>query len=353
MNLERIQELLRNFQKTMQAKNSTVRGQWNSLTLMEKISQVQLARRMNLFGVQATNEELAQLFYCMGFKNNSMGYNDFITLMETDPSQLSPKTRKISQKTGFEHQTLHAYENDYNKYCRRTATFTPSATTRQQSFQSDLTTKKVKKVTRPFTASKTSNNSNHPINPKKAKNVIRNSPKDEFYDDQYQENSNEHTKSCHCFDSGTFSYEPCHTCLDKTLPKDKSNKQMREATLRSFSNTSIQRQSYDGIDVSKVLSRDSGISTKDWIAKISDIAYTNHPNSMSCFLKWRDSHHDLLDANDLRNGLKYENNITISMADAQKIIEKYGGPMNQSTFNVMLHDGNIYKNEKPFDDYNI
>lgn len=373
LNLEVIQNLLRNFQKIMKEKESTIRGQWNCLTLLEKLSQVQLCRRMNLFGVSASNIEVAQLFYYLGIKKNSMDYNDFINLMETNPDSLGPKTRRISQTKDIEHETLKAYENDYNKYCRRTTTlrslFTAPGPTRG-SYASEQTQKTTTKAARPFTASTTQYpKNNNSRKSRKQNDVIRANPNrsnaideedqynahnDQYNDDQYYSREDHHNCCSNTLgNSGTFSYEPCRTCLDRSLPRDLTTKQAREATLRSFSNTSIQRQEYDGVDVSKTLNRDSGIPVIAIVRKISEIAYTNYPSSWACFLKWRDPHHDLLDANDLRTGLKHDNNLVLCQADAQKVIDKYGGPMNHSTFAVMLHDGSQFLKERAIDDDRI
>lgn len=374
--IEEIQNLLRKFQNAMKAKSSTVRGQWNSVTCLEKLSQAQLARRMNVFGVNATNNDVAQIFYYIGVKKNSMDFNDFITLMETDPESLGAKSRSMSRTKGIEHETLRAFENDYNKYCRRTGAFTPSVQTRT-SFNTDLTQPKAKKIARPFTTTGTqitreSNYGTQFTKKRKQKNVIKtkinhgdgniNEENNNFsYDDDgqnytesYDDNHHHHHNCSNTLGgSGTFSYETCKTCMERSLPFDKSTKKATETTLRSFSNSSIQRQDYDGTDPLKTLNRSSGISMNDLVSTISDIAYTSCPSSWACFLKWRDPHHDLLDANDLRNGLKRENKLVISQADAQRVIDKYGGPMNHSTFAVMLHDGSQFNRERTFDDNDI
>lgn len=352
-NLEDTQNLLRSIQKAMMAKSSTVRGQWNSITLLEKISQVQFARRLNVFGITASNIEVAQLFYYLGIKQNSLGFNEFMTLMETDPASLGPKSRRLMQSKDIEHETLRSYEDDLNKYCRRTTTLTPSSQTRN-TFASDLTQKSTRKITRPFTTS----TAQIPKSSRRQKNAIKTNAKrsNANYDDESNyaaNNKNQYDESQYYNDddhqnlsgvqngSVTFSYEPCKTILERSLPRDRSTKQAREATLRSFSNTSIQRQYYDATDPSK-FTREDGTPVKELVTQISDIAYTAWPNSWTCFLKWRDPHHDLLDANDLRNGLKHDNNLVISQAEAQRVIDAYGGPMNHSTFAVMLHDGSHF-----------
>lgn len=386
--LEDIQNLLRKFQKKMMTKSTTVRGQWNCVTCLKKLSQVQLARRMNVFGINATVSEVAQLFHYMGFKKNSMNFEDFMNLMEVDPALLGTNTKSLSQpKELFEHETMREYENDYNNYCRNTTNYIPSASTRG-SYAFDQTNRKTKKSSRPFTASTSQISKNSDFNSKsnrsrKQNDVIRsnknrsntNSDDDDRYneqedhytqqDDQYthQDNHHEHEHD-HDHDndndysstlgsSGTFSYEPCRTCLERSLPRTVSSKKTREATLRSFSSSSIQRQEYDGTDPLKSITQNSGTPLRTLVRKISDIAYAAHPSSWSCFLKWRDPHHDLLDANDLRNGLKYADNYIITKAEAQKVIDKYGGPMNHSTFAEMLHDGSQFNTSKPFNDDEI
>lgn len=351
-NISDIQNLLCNFQKAMKAKASTVRGQWNSITCLEKISQVQLCRRLNDFGITATNNDVAQLFYYLGIRKNGLGFTDFISLMETDPSSLGPKTRRFSKieqsKDLLEHQTLRSYEDDLNKYCRRTANYTPSIQTRASQ-------KNTKKITRPYTAPKSSNNSYQTKTPRKQKNSNRpniySNQLDQDYneDDQYVSREDQPISSNQLEDAVTFTYEPCKSILERSLPRDKSSRQSREATLKTFSNTAIQRQYYDGTDtVHSFNNNDSGMSLRELVTLISDVAYTACKNSKECFLRWRDPHHDLLDAGDLRRGLKKDNKQEISQADAQRVIDKYGGPMTLSTFSVMLHDGSHFNPNKSF-----
>ena len=343
-NLEEIQNLLRNIQKVMMAKAATVRGQWNSITCLEKISQVQLARRLNSLGINATNIEVSQLFYYLGIKRTGLGFNDFITLMETDPSSLGPKTRKISQKNDIEHETLRAYEDDYNTYCRRTVAFTPSIQTRNSS----------KKITRPFT-SKGTNNSSQLRSSRRQKNANRPSINTKYTEpDEQEENiyasTNDNNNDNPVEDVITFSYEPCKTILERSLPRNSISNRTRNATLQSFSNTAIQRQFYDGTDAVDASNQEAaaGMTIKELVTKISESAYVLCKNSRECFYKWRDPHHEQLDATDLRNGLKHDNKVEISQADAQRVIDRYGGPMNLSTFAIMLHDGSHFNPNKSF-----
>lgn len=349
--LEETQNLLRNFQKVMMAKSSTVRGQWNSITCLEKISQVQLARRLNSFGINVTNNDVAQLFYYLGIKKTGLGFNDFITLMETDPSSLGPKTRRLAKQTDLEHETLRAFEDDYNKYCRRTPGYTPTQQTRNS-----ITSKNTKKITRPYTASKGSGNLKSSRRQKFSNRPNNNANYQDTYDNEesiYASHSNDNDypdPSNQLDDNITFTYEPVKTILERSLPRDSTTKKAREATLQSFSNTAIQRQFYDGTNNNITMNYDknAGMTLKELVTKISDCAYIACKNSRECFYHWRDPHHDQLDATDLKNGLKHDNKVEISLADAQRVIDRYGGPMNLSTFAVMLHDGSHFNPNKSF-----
>lgn len=375
-NLENIQNLLRRFQKKMMTKATTVRGQWNCVTCLKNLSQVQLARRMNVFGINATMSEVAQLFHYMGFRKNTMSFDDFMNLMEVDPELLGTQTKSLSPKKElFEHETMREYENDVNRYCRNTSTLpTPS-----QTRNLNTTNRKKKKTgnTRPFISSNSDNLSPTNKSNKKKGELIRSNKNQSNSDDEpnnynntndthdYNNTNNEENTTNYYNDSnynqshdqecsyGTFSYEPCRTCLERSLSRTVPSKKMRDATLKSFSSSSIQRQEYDGEDKLKTLTYSNGTPLRTLVRKISEIAYSAHPSSWSCFLKWRDPHHDLLDADDLRNGLKYAENYIITKADAEKVIDRYGGPMNHSTFAVMLHDGSQFNTSKVFTDEDI
>lgn len=349
--LEDVQNLLRTFQKTMQEKAQTVRAQWNLITCLETISQVQLARRMNVFGIRATNQLVAQLFYYLGFKFNSMKFSDFVNLMETSPESLGTKSRSISRGKDVLHETLRAYEDDYNKYCRRTQAYTATTSTRQSGAQ-DLTQKRTRKVARPYTAAngqqqtRMAKYGSQIASARRQKGSVKANRANDYHHEEEDVHCDNHcSQSNGGGDSGAFAYEPSRTCFERSLPRDLSSKKTREATLRSLSNTSIQRQDYDGIDSYKAIPQNNGMSMRELLKTITDVAYSAHPNTRTCFLKWRDPHHDLLDAEDLRSGLKHDNKIVISKAEAQKVIDKYGGPMNQSTFAMMLHDGSQFNTE--------
>lgn len=368
-NLEDIQNLLRRFQKKMMTKSTTVRGQWNCVTCLKNISQVQLARRMNVLGINATMSEVAQLFHYMGFRKNSMNFDDFMNLMEVDPASLGTQSpRSLSQpKDLFEHETMREYENDYNTYCKGTTNYKPTSRT-LDSTTSRRDNKKTKKVSRPFTAStsqisrntynnNTDYNTTQTNRSRKQDDVIRttkNRSNTNFDDEDIynleDNQTHDHDHSNTIGNGTTFSYEPCRTCLERSLPRTISSQKTREATLQSFSSSSIQRQEYDGTEPLKRITRDTGVPMRTLIRKISEICYAQSPSTWLCFLKWRDHHHDLLDANDLRNGLKYTSNYIITQADAQKVIDRYGGPMNHSVFAEMIHDGSPFNTEKTFTD---
>lgn len=336
-NLEQIQNLLRSFQKTMTSKSSTVRGQWNKITCLEKISPVQFARKLNSFGINTTNIEVTELFSYFGIKKTGLGFTDFISIMETDPSTLGPKTRRLNSQVN-EHETLRAFEDDFNKYCRRTKAYTPTIQTQSRS----------KKITRPNIPSKGINGSSNPRSSRRQKNSNRPSMYSNYEEpnndsNNYEENIYENTTDNNN-DIVTFTYEPCKTVLERSLPR---NSLSRDATLKSFSNTAIQRQFYDGtVGPEKANDEYGGTTIKELVTKISDSAYILCKNSRECYYKWRDPHHDQLDATDLVKGLKHDNNVEMSLADAQRVIDRYGGPMNLSTFSVMLHDGSHFNPNK-------
>lgn len=366
--LEEIQNLLRRFQKKMMTKATTVRGQWNCVTCLKNLSQVQLARRMNVFGINATMNDVAQIFHYMGFKKNTMNFEDFINLMEADPDLLGTKSRSISQPTDIlDHESMYEYKKDLNRYCRSTTNFAPSRQS-QGSYTPDQTPRRTKKSSKTFKSAKSQISKNSDFDTqttrsKKQDDVIRtnknrsntNSDDDDHnyhQDDNYEEDHDQYHNHDYSgtMGDGTFSYEPCRTCLERSLPRTTSSKKIRDATLQSFSSSSIQRQEYDGTN--KAFTRDTGTPLKTLVRKICEIAYAAHPSTWSCFLKWRDPHHDLLDADDLRNGLKYAENYIITKAEAQKVIDRYGGPMNHSTFAEMLHDGSQFNTTSTLtDDY--
>ena len=66
--------------------------------------------------------------------------------------------------------------------------------------------------------------------------------------------------------------------------------------------------------------------------------------SKQCYTKWRGTN-DLLDANDIRDGLARDANILVPLRDLQLIVSHYGGPMSMSTFVRMLGDGARYADQ--------
>lgn len=84
------------------------------------------------------------------------------------------------------------------------------------------------------------------------------------------------------------------------------------------------------------------LALKKMIAKIADIAYQCHHGSKECFFKWRNFHHDRLTAEDIKTALEHDAKFVISLEDAQRVVDKYGGPMTHVTFEKMLCDSSKY-----------
>lgn len=87
--------------------------------------------------------------------------------------------------------------------------------------------------------------------------------------------------------------------------------------------------------------RVSGLTPNQYIELISKQVSRISRGSKQCYAKWRGGH-NLLDANDIRDGLAKDANILVPLRDIEMIVNHYGGPMNMSTFVRMLADGTRY-----------
>jgi hypothetical protein len=84
-----------------------------------------------------------------------------------------------------------------------------------------------------------------------------------------------------------------------------------------------------------------GLSQGHIIELISRQVARTSRGSRDCYIKWRGAH-ELLDANDIRDGMAKDGNMVIPLKDLQTIIDGYGGPMTMSGFVRMLGDGAKY-----------
>lgn len=103
---QRLQTILSEFKKRMQKNGATNKARWNAFTSMPTISPVQLARRLNSYGITVTNREVADLFKFVGLKSNSMHFDDFVTIMQISPDSFEapstrPKTAKTTKKSVY------------------------------------------------------------------------------------------------------------------------------------------------------------------------------------------------------------------------------------------------------------
>jgi hypothetical protein len=84
--------------------------------------------------------------------------------------------------------------------------------------------------------------------------------------------------------------------------------------------------------------RVEGLTTSQLIALLSKKVSQVSRGSRQVYMRWKGPH-DLLDANDIRDGLARDVNILVPLRDLNVIVGQYGGPMNVSAFVRMLGDG--------------
>lgn len=88
--------------------------------------------------------------------------------------------------------------------------------------------------------------------------------------------------------------------------------------------------------------RVEGLTPNQLIELISKQVSRLYRGSKQCYTRWRGAKHDLLDANDIRDGLARDANILVPLSDLQVIVNQYKGPMAMSTFVRMLGDGSRF-----------
>lgn len=299
-----IQSIVCAFQKLMQQKGFSLRTQWDELTIMptQILSKATFLQRISSYGLVLTDDEISTFWDYFNLKPNSVDFNDFTRIMrETFPT---------NTQNDF---PVSFHINDYNR------SVTPSVNQRPSYNQTS------------FQASPQRNRS---INASATRSGQRN-----------QQDVIRRTKNYDSDDEGEYSYYTCKTIKERELPP------LLPSEIRNFdslSNTSIQRQKYDGPATSRKAFKPK-ISLKRVIATISDAAYAADPCSWTCFLRWRNPTKDTIDAQDLINGMRKDHKIDLSVTEAQMVIDKYG-PLTQNTFKLMLTDGARYSRQGIFDD---
>lgn len=289
MDNQQIKSIVTAFQNLMKQKSFATRVQWNELTIVPTsiLSKSTFLQRLSSYGLDLTPDEVELFWNYFKMRPDSIEYNDFEKIMKTT----FPTENKIDFLT---------LENliDYRQSRQSTTTRTRSYNNEQEESRN-------------------------------LRSLQRNSETAKNYD----------------LNEGEHSYYTCKTIRDReqnVLPISDIR------TMESLSNTSIQRQKYDG-PITDRKSFKTKTSLKKTLAIISDVAYATDPNSWNCFLRWRDPTKDTIDAQILFNALQRDQKVNLSLSDVQNVIDKYG-PLNQSTFKLMLTEGARYSLQKDFDD---
>lgn len=305
MEIQQVQSIVSAFQNLMQQKGSSIQAQWNELaqTQTNILSKSVFLQRLSSFGLDLTNDEVDLLWDHFNMRPKTIDYSDFEKIM----------------KATFHSGSQYEYPNNYTQ--SRPFTASPQRTTSyNQQYQSGSPRE------RPMNSQMQS-----PGSPQNDRQELIRRTRD------YNSDDNDDLRS--------HNYYTCRSI------KQREGQAMPASDLRTLdtlSNTSIQRQQYDG-PTSTRKSFKTKSSLKRTLATISDIAYSADPSSWSCFLKWRNPTKETIDASDLLGALQREQRVSLSLADVQQVINKYG-PLNHNTFKLMLTEGHRYSLYKDFDD---
>lgn len=302
METSQIQSIVVAFQKLMQQKGFSAKTQWDELTIMptKVLSKSTFLQRLSSYGLDLTDDEVSLLWNHYNMKPDSINFNDFEKIMKT--------TFHIPQANEL---PISVTLNDHGR--SRQVTAPTQRYISQASYQDE----------QPYDS-----NYQRSINPQGSPRGMSRRAKDYDSDDE-----------------GGHSYYTCKTIKERELT---SLPLSDMKTIDSLSNTSIQRQQYDGPSSTRRTFK-SKTSLKKTMATISDIACSVDPSSWSCFLRWRDPTKNTIDAQDLASAIQRDANVRLNLADVQKVIDKYG-PLNQNTFKLMLTEGHRYSMSGNFDD---
>lgn len=309
MESQQVKGIVLAFKKLMEQKGSSYETQWNELTLMPTkiLSKQVFLERLSAYGLNLTAEETALFWEYFNLRPRTISYDDFVNIMKTT---FSPQQ--------MENPATYVLEN----YTQSR----PSTTASQRS----------------------SNYTNQNLQP---------SPQDEqYYDFQLRPRTTQRARGD--LSQRTMNYEYSddegqkkHSYFLSRSIRDRQTAAIPLSDLKTFnslSNTTIQRQNFDGPNSPRKSFRTTN-SLKKTMATISDAAYSIDTSSWSCFLRWRDPTKDKIDAYDLINALQRDLNIRLNLADVQKVIDKFG-PLDQHTFKLMLTEGHKYSLRKDFVD---
>lgn len=310
--IQQIKRVVSSIQKVMQQKGFSIKTQWDELAISPTnvLPKSFFLQRLSLYGLNLSNNEVKWIWNYFDIQPHSIRYEDFENIMKatfpspyrdespspyslSDYQQSRPFTTQ-SQRTNY--QTTSLRERSLGTQRQNQTNYAP------QGNQQDLI--------------------------RKTRNY------NQEYDDDY-------------YDQTGHKYNSCNTIKEReirTMPLSDIR------TMDNLSNSSIQRQRFDGPDSTTLRkSFRSRNPLKRTLATISDCAYSSDPSSWSCFLRWRDPTKDTIDAQDLINAIQKDHKIQLNLGDVQKVIEKYG-PLNQMTFKLMLTEGARYSLYKDFDD---
>ncbi|OHS98199.1 hypothetical protein TRFO_09080 [Tritrichomonas foetus] len=113
---ERVLEIFNDFRKRMMKNGATNKARWNAFTSMPSLSPVQLTRRLNQYGITVTNQEVSALWKFVGIKTNSLKYEDFVRMLQMDPSEAPQKSAKRNKTS---RQNAHDDYEDFDDYQER------------------------------------------------------------------------------------------------------------------------------------------------------------------------------------------------------------------------------------------
>lgn len=304
IDIQQIKSVVTSIQKIMQQRGYSTQTQWDDLTITPSpvLPKTAFLQRLSLYGLNLSNNEVKSLWNYFDIQPFSIRYEDFENIMSaTFPSAFRDD-----------------YQSSYNSSDFRQ---TRPYTTQSQRTNYQSTTQRERSV-----SSRRQNSTN--FNPQSnQQDLIRkrsHDPEDDGYDHNY------------------------YTCKSIKEREIRTMPLSDIRTLDSLSNSSIQRQNFDGPKTQRKTFKGRN-SLKRTLATISDAAYAIDPTSWSCFLRWRDPTKDTIDAQDLINAIEKDQKIVLNLADVQKVIDKYG-PLNQMTFKLMITEGAKYSLYKDFDD---
>lgn len=307
MEAPQIKSIVCAFQKLMQQKGFSTQTQWDELAMMPTkiLSKSAFLQRLSSYGLDLTDDEVNSFWDYFNLRPRSISYEDFEKIMK--------KTFPAQQQVDFQ------VPSNYNQS-------RPSTTATQRSYPT--------------------------------RNAIQHPAQQERLIDSQQQiqtatQNNEQTmmRKTRNYDYSDDDDQKGHSYYLSRSIKQKETNALPISDLKTFdslSNSSIQRQKYDGPLTDRKSFRTRN-SLKKTLATISDAAYACEPNSWNCFLKWRDPTKDTIDASDLVSALSRDANVHLNLADVQKVIDTYG-PLNQHTFKLVLTDGHRYSMRGDFND---